>query len=448
VVGYSRLMRDDEEATVRSIKLFRSAITKLVRDYRGHVVDAPGDNILSEFTSVGDAVNCAVEIQRDLAERNAELPEDRRMLFRIGIHLGDIIEEEGRIYGDGVNIAARMESLAEAGKICISGTVYDAIEHKLGLEYAYLGEQEVKNIDQSVRAYKVLSLPGAAAHRVVRARRAVGTSWRNASFFVIALLAVGLITLAVWNYSLKSVPQPEEAVPVETAALPLPDTPSLAVLPFVDLSRDKACEYLSDGITEDIITTLAKIPRLFIIARESVFEYKGKAIKVQQIGRELGVKHVLQGSLQKEGDRLRISAQLADAGTGRQIWAEHYDRPFGDIFALQDDITFNILEAMQVKLAEGEQTRLHRKGTRNMEAYIKVCQGRKYAHRFNREGNMKARQCAEEAVALDPTYAMAHYVMAKVHYTDIWLGMTKSPRDSLAAAFECTRKAIDLDNDR
>ena len=239
-----------------------------------------------------------------------------------------------------------------------------------------MGEQEVKNIDSPVRAYKVLSLPGAAAHRVVRAKRAVGASWRNASVFIIAVLVMGLGALAVWNYHLESVPQPEEAASVETAALPLPDTPSLAVLPFVDMSRNKKCEYLSDGITEDIITTLSKIPRLFIIARESVFEYKGKAIKVQQIGRELGVKHVLQGSLQKEGDRLRISAQLADAGTGRQIWAEQYDRPFKDLFALQDEITFNILEAatgeegieiieaMQMKLAEGEQTRLHRKGTR------------------------------------------------------------------------------------
>ena len=280
VEGYSRLMREDEEATVRTITTYRTAMTHLIEQYRGRVVDSPGDNILAEFTSVVDAVNCGVEIQRELAERNTELPENRRMQFRIGINLGDVLEEGKRIYGDGVNIAARMESLAEAGEICISGTVHDAIENKIGLEYEDLGEHQVKNIDKPVRAYRVLSYPGAAAHRVVKAKKAVGKTWRNAIAAIVAVLVVGA-AVAVWHFYLQA-PQ-TEPVPKKDMAINLPEKSSIAVLPFVNMSDDPKQDYFGDGMAEDLITDLSKISGLFVISRTSTFAYKGKSMETKQI---------------------------------------------------------------------------------------------------------------------------------------------------------------------
>jgi TolB-like protein/class 3 adenylate cyclase len=332
--GYSRLMVEDEEATVRTVTAYRTAMAKLIQQYRGRVVDSPGDNVLAEFTSVVDAVNCAVEVQRELAERNSELLPERKMEFRIGINLGDVIEEGERIYGDGVNIAARVEGLAEGGGICISGTVYDAIEAKLGLEYEYLGEQAVKNIPKPVRVYRVLSFPGAAAHRVVKAKKAVGRKWRNVFLAIAMILFVGAV-VATWHFT----PPPGEVASVEKMAFPLPEKPSLAVLPFDNLSGDASQDYFSDGITESIITALSNVSNLFVIARNSTFTYKGKPVKVQQVAEELGVRYVLEGSVQRSGDRVRITAQLIDALTGHHLWAEQYERTFGDIFALQDDIT-------------------------------------------------------------------------------------------------------------
>ena len=338
-------------ATVRTITTYRTAIAHLIEQYRGRVVDSPGDNILAEFTSVVDAVNCGVEIQRELAERNEELPENRRMQFRIGINLGDVLEEGERIYGDGVNIAARMENLAEAGGICISGTVYNAIENKIGLEYEDLGEHKVKNIDKPIQAFKVLSYPGAAAHRVVKVKRAVAKTWRNATIAVIFLLIVG-VAFIIWHAYFR--PPPIEPVSIDKMAFPLPDKPSIAVLPFKNISGDPEQDFLADGITESIIGTISRVSGLFVIASNSVFTYKGKAVKTQTVSEELGVHNVLEGTVQRIGNHLRVNAQLIDALTGRHLWSQKYDREMKDLFSIQDDISKEVLTALRVKLLEGE----------------------------------------------------------------------------------------------
>ncbi|MDH3558985.1 MAG: adenylate/guanylate cyclase domain-containing protein [Deltaproteobacteria bacterium] len=443
--GYSRLMVEDEEATVRTITAYRAAMAKLIQQYRGRVVDSPGDNVLAEFGSVVDAVNCAVEVQRELAERNSELPPERQMEFRIGINLGDVIEEGERIYGDGVNIAARVEGLAEGGGICISGTVYDAIEAKLGLEYEYLGEQEVKNIDRPIRVYRVLSFPGAAAHRVVRAKKAVGRKWRNVFLAIAVILVVGA-AVATWNFYSRSTPSPAEVAFVEKLAFPLPDKPSLAVLPFDNLSGDASQDYFSDGTTESIITALSNVSNLFVIARNSAFTYKGKPVKVQQVAEELGVRYVLEGSVQKSGDRVRITAQLIDALTGHHLWAENYDREFGDIFALQDDITEHVTVALKVKLTEGEQARIRRGHANNPEAYVYWLRGLEFNRIYTKEACAQARKLYAKAAELDPNYGHAWQSIGWTHYRDGRFGWTDTPDQSLVLAEEMAQKSLTMND--
>jgi adenylate cyclase len=409
VEGYSRLMGKDEDATIRTLTTFRELMFTIIHKHRGRVVDSPGDNLLAEFGSVVDAVRCAVEIQEELRVRNAELPDSRRMEFRIGINLGDVVEEGERIYGDGVNITARVEGLAEGGGICISGKVYEEVEGKLGLEYEYLGKQEVKNIEKPIPVHRVLFFSGAAAHR-----------------------------------------QPEtpsvEPASVERMALPLPDKPSIAVLPFVDMSGDPEQEYLSDGITDQIITGLSKIPKLFVIASQSSFTYKGKSVKIQKVAEDLGVRYVLEGSIQRSAERIRITAQLIDAITGHHLWAERYDRDIGDIFALQDDITMNIMTAMQVKLTLGEQQRYLEKGTDNYEAYMKYIQAYDFLYKFNKDDNILSRRMAEESIALDPRFAAPYSVLGWTHYVDLRSGWSKSPEQSFSQGMELAKKALAMDD--
>jgi class 3 adenylate cyclase len=266
VKGYSRLMSQDEVGTIRTLDAYKNAMSEMVVRYKGCVVDSIGDSLMAEFGSVVDAVNCAVEVQRELAERNAELLYNRRMEFRIGINLGDVVEEQGRIYGDGVNIAARLQSLAEGGGICISGTVYDQVKSKLGLEYEHLGEQTVKNIAEPVRVYRVLSFPGAAAYRVVQAKSAVVAKFRKAALAIAVVLLIGVGSVLTWHFFLRPVPPPAEVASKEKMAFPLPDKPSIAVLPFVNMSGDPKQEFLCDGMAEEIITALSKVPMLFVIA--------------------------------------------------------------------------------------------------------------------------------------------------------------------------------------
>jgi len=443
VKGYSRLMGEDEEATVRTITAHRKVITSVIEKYRGRVVDSPGDNILAEFFSVVDAVQSAVEIQEVIRAKNAELPEERRMEFRIGINLGDVIQEGERIYGDGVNIAARIEGLAEPGGICISGSAYEQIENKLALGYDYIGEHTVKNIVKPIRVYRVPTGPE-TLQKITEEKRPV-PGWQRAAVAVVIALLVVAGGIAIWKSYQPSTP-PTEVASVEKMAFPLPDKPSIAVLPFSNLSGDPEQEYFSDGLTEEIISALGSIPRLFVIARNSTFTYKGKPVKVQQVAEELGVQYVLEGSVRKAGDRIRITAQLIDALDGHHLWAKRYDRNLSDIFAVQDEITKEIITAMQVKLTEGEQARAAAKGTNNLEAYLKYLQANELIHRINIESNALAKQLAEEAIALDPEYAMAYKALGQSHMLDIWLGTSKSPKASMAKAMELVQKAIVLDD--
>jgi adenylate cyclase len=393
VVGYSRLMGEDEDTTVQTLTTYRDVISSLIKDHQGRVVDSPGDNILAEFVSVVNSLRCAWDVQQEIKSRNADLPENRRMNFRIGINLGDVIEEGDRIYGDGVNIAARLESLAEEGGICISGTAYDQVKNKLPFRYEYQGEQVVKNIREPIRVYKVLIKKDTDE------------------------LILG-------------------------KELELPDKPSIAVLPFKNLSGDPGQEFFSDGFTEDIITTLAKIPLMFVIARESSFTFKGKSVNIQVIGRNLGVRYVLEGSIQKFGDRIRITAQLIDATNGHHLWAEKYDRELKDIFAMKDEITMKIATVLQVKLTEGESANWGPE-TKSFEAYIKVRQSWEHFRAFSPDDNILSRQKAKEALDLDPNYSSATEMFAWTLLMDGIFGTSKTPEKSIEQAFELAQKVLD-----
>ncbi len=444
VKGYSRLMGDDEAATVRTLSAYREVMANLIREHRGRVVDSPGDNLLAEFGSVVDAVQCAVEVQRELKARNAELPPHRRMEFRIGINLGDVIVEGERIYGDGVNIAARLEGLAEGGGICISGTAYDQVEGKLPLGYAYMGEHAVKNIKKPVRVYGVLMEPVTAPPRVSAEKRTGLRHRRWAALAVAALLVGGAAVVALWNLNLRPAAPPEIAHE-QTPSLELPDKPSIAVLPFENMSRDPEQEYFANGMTEDLITDLSKISGLFVIARNSVFTYKGKPVKVEKVSQELGVRYVLEGSVRKAGDRVRITAQLVDAKTGYHLWADRYDRELKDIFALQDEVTQKIVTALRVELTEGEQERLAHKFTDNLEAYDYYLRGLDQLMGFTKEKNARARELFEKTIEADPEYALG-YVGLGWTYVDAWsMGWTHDPQ-SLVRAFELAQRAIALDD--
>jgi len=440
VKGYSRLMSEDEEATVRTITAYREVITDLIEGQNGRVVDAKGDNLLAEFSSVVDAVRCAVKIQKELKVKNDELPENRRMEFRIGINLGDVIEEEETIYGDGVNIAARLEGLAEGGGICISRTAFDQLKNKLNVGYEYLGEHSVKNITEPVRVYKVLMEPEYAGE-VIGEESPKPKQWRFAAVTSAVALIVVAGAFAVWHFYYR--PPPIEAASIQKMAHPLPDKPSIAVLAFDNLSDDPKQEYFSDGITEEIITGLSKTDKLFVIARNSTFTYKGKPVKVKQIAEELGVRYVLEGSVRKSEDRVRITAQLIDAISGHHLWAERYDRDLKDIFALQDEITMKIVTALQIKLTEGEQARVFAKQYKNLDVLLKHMEARSLWAKGNKESRIRFGQVAQEVIDMSPDSALGYKLLAW-HYWSLAI-TGKSPRESIAKAFKLAQKALPMD---
>src|SRR5262245_51765341 len=401
VQGYSRLMGADEEGTLRRLTAYREVTDALIQQHRGRIVGTAGDSVLAEFASAVDAVQCAMAIQRALTTKNADLPPARRMESRIGINVGDVIVEGSQIYGDGVNIAARLEALAEAGGIRISGTVYDQIENKLALGYEFLGEQMVKNIAKPVRVYRVIE-PEAIAAAQVRG-------------------------------------------PATALVLPLPNKPSIIVLPFVNLSQDPEQEYFSDGITEDITTDLSKISSLFVISRNSAFTYKGKAAKIPDISREMGVRYVLEGSVRRAGERVRITAQLIDATTDHHVWAERYDRALQDIFALQDEITQKIVATLKLQLILQEQGYSVRKHTDNLEAYDAFLRGMEYRWRLTKEANTQARQLFEQALTLDPQYAEADALLGTTYFLEWVWGWSADPQ-ILERAGALAQQAVALDD--
>jgi TolB-like protein len=402
-------MDDDEEATVRTLTTYRTAIAELVQKFRGRVVDSPGDNILAEFASVVDSVNCAVEIQRELAKQNAELPGNRQMQFRIGVNLGDVIEEEGRIYGDGVNIAARIEGLADAGGVCVSRTAYDHIRKKLRLGYEFLGEHSVKNISEPVAVYKVL-MDEKDAGKLIGAEKKTPQAKLTG---IVAAAIVVILLIVVWQLiSQKPAEIKKDVQPPVT-----PEKSSIAVMPFDNMSSDPDHEYFGDGISEDLITDLSKIPDLLVISRLSSFTYKGKSVKSQQIGEELGVRYLLEGSVRKANGNVRINAQLIDAATGHHLWAERYDGNTNDIFALQDKITRKIAVSLAVKLTQEDEYHLTRKDTDNIEAYEAYLKGSSIANSIRNDPEKFAESLTwfEKAVELDPEYSLAYAALAETY---------------------------------
>jgi adenylate cyclase len=402
VEGYSRLMGDDEEATILTLTSYRKVMTALIQQHGGRVVDSPGDNLLAEFASAVDAVQGAVAIQRELKTRNAELPAHRQMEYRIGINVGDVLVEGERIYGDGVNIAARLESLADGGGICISGTTYDQVKNKLSLGYEYQGEQTVKNITDPVRVYKI----GRKSETAI------------------------------------------SSMSEEQAAMhPVPEKPSLAVLPFINMSRDPEQEYFSDGMTEDIITALSRIRWFFIIARNSTFAYKGRAVDVRKVAKELGVRYVLEGSVRKAGSRVRVTAQLIDGDTGKHVWANRYDREFDDVFSVQDELTETIVGALDPELGKAERERAKAKRPENLDAWDVYQRGLWHLYHYTKEDIEKAQKLFRQATLLDPNLGVAFSGLAEAFYFSLVYGHSDTPEHDREEALVAARTAVELDGE-
>jgi TolB-like protein/Tfp pilus assembly protein PilF len=417
-------MAEDEAATIRTLTDYREEIALLVRQHRGSVVDSPGDNVLAEFPTATDAVSCAVEVQQILKVRNAPLPTDRKMEFRIGVHLGEVWVEGGRIYGDGVNIAARLEGLAEAGGICISGTVHEQVRRKLGLTYRSLGQQEVKNIPDRVGVFQV-GIDGTPAPQVkipppVRALAAGA-----------ALLVVLAFVGGWWLFSrgLRSGVMPGTIR-------------SLAVLPFVNMSGDPEQEYFADGMSEELINALTKLPGLRVAARTSAFAFKGKNEDIRVIGRRLNVGAVVEGSVRKSGDRLRVTAQLVRVADGFHIWSESYDRQMDDVFAIQDEIAHATVAALKVRLTSTAP--LVKRPTTDLRAYELYLLGRHFANQRTGEGVRKAIRYFEESLQADPNYALAHVGLAD-SYMLLWYYRHESREEALPRAEAAVTRALALD---
>ncbi len=402
VAGYSRLMGRDEEGTLAQLKSFRKALVDpAVANHRGRIVKTTGDGMLVEFASAVDAARCAVEIQRGMARQNTDVPQDQRIAFRIGIHLGDIIIDDNDIFGDGVNIAARLEGIAEPGGVCISDDAQRQIRGKVDIAFDDMGSQSLKNIADPMRAWRGRIADEAAS------------AVQSGSF------------------------------PVEQA-LALPDKPSIAVLPFENMSGDPEQEYFADGMVEDITTALSRIRWLFVIARNSSFTYKGKRVDIKQVGRELGVRYVLEGSVRKANNRIRITGQLIDATSGNHIWADRFEGGFEDVFQLQDQVTASVVGAIAPKLEQAEIERSLRKPTQNLQAYDYYLQGVSCLQKFSKEANDQGLKFFRKAIELDPEFASSFAQTANCYVQRKVNGWSIDRKSDALQAGVFARKALEL----
>ena len=441
VVGYSRLIRQDDESTVALLKRYRELMAESIVRHGGRVVDAPGDNLLAEFPSVVQAVRCAMEVQEVIAQANSVLPADRRMLFRMGINSGEVIQQGDRIYGNGVNVAARLQELAPAGGIAISESVYEEVGGRLSLTYEFLGKHVVKNIDRPLKVYAVGPYKAADERREPPEKGSMKKGKVTWALVILGVLLLGALSL-VFLY--RSAFWPPEPAPAVVEPSPRSSSPSIAVLPFLELSDAAQKERLGDGIAEDIITALAAMPRLSVVSRTSTFRYKDKVPDPRELGQELKVRYLLEGSVQKEGPRVRVTAQLIEAETGFHLWAERYDLETEDLFALRDDVTLRVVKAIQAQLAEREGFSMKPRQTDSLEAYLRFLRGRSYASQFSREKNALARRSFQEALSLDPGFLDAYLALAHTYITDWWLGWESSREKALEQALEMTEKASQL----
>jgi len=379
VEGYSRLMGTDEVGTLKGLTERRAILDRFIGEHGGRIANTAGDSVLAEFGSAVDAIECAVEAQTAFAEANSSVAPDRRINFRIGVHIGEVMVRAGDLFGDGVNIAARLQSIAKPGSVCISGATYDQVRKALPMTFVDLGVQQVKNIQEPIRAYQV----GAPSE----AREAASARFAEAD-----------------------------------KPLPLPDKPSIAVLPFENMSGDPEQEYFADGMVEEVITALSRFKWLFVIARNSSFTYKGKAVDVKEVGRRLGVRYVLEGSVRKASGKVRITGQLIDAVTGTHLWADRFERDLTDVFALQDEVTVAVVSAIYPKLIETEIEMATRRRPENLTAYDLVLRARKQSYLWTREGISEALQLAHRALDLDPRCMLAALCAADAHHTNVSTG--------------------------
>lgn len=435
VSGYGRLMHADEGGTVRLLTDSREVISRCVAQHEGRVIDMAGDSVLAVFPSVTGALRSAVDIQRELARRNASLPPAARMQFRLGVHLGEILLGDDAPYGDAVNLAARLEGLAEPGGIYISEAVHSQVKGQVNVRYAYLGRRQVKNSEEPVQVYRVDWNAPAGRHR---ARR-----WQ---LRLLLLPAGAVLVLVAFALVFSPVQSPDPSSEPSALLAGEPPGSSIAVLPFENLSPEPDRDYFSDGITADLITDLSNLSGLLVIARNTSFAQRGRDLSPQAVGKKLGVRYLLEGSVRRAGDRVRITAQLIDAESGQHIWGGRYDGRLEDIFVLQDDVTRKIVSALQVTVTEAEHARLAQRQTDHLDAYDRFLQGQWSFNEFTAEGNARARTHYERAIELDPAFARAVAALALTHAWDYRWDWSSEPAASLSTARELVGRAMILDD--
>ncbi len=434
VVGYSTMMEENEEQTLANLKACRSIIDGLIKEHHGRIFNTAGDSVLAEFQSAVEAVICASEFQNTIKERNNSVSAEEQMQFRLGINMGDVVIEGDNLYGEGVNVAARLEALAQPGGICLSKNVHEIVNKKTDFQFHDLGEQKVKNT--VVHAVDV-TLDGTTQRKLSKSQQIKQTDpWKK--YLVAVVLTTVIVGGGVWWF------QQPDFKPADQSkfAYKLPDKPSIAVLPFNNMSGDPSQDYLGDGLTENIISVLATSPNLFVISRNSSFTYKGKATKVQEVAEQLGVRYVLEGSVQKSGEKLRVTAQLVDAVDGKHLWAERFDRKLDDLFAVQDEITAKISEELQIELTVGAQGKTWRKEINDPESFRLLVKGRSHFQNQSIEGHQESEKFFKEFCNLEPEGAVCHTLMGWLHFQKLQLGLTKNPGNTIVLARKHAEKSI------